>query len=261
MSIIRATIGVRLLLVAIALSAPAAAWAQGIAIPAAPALAVPMSPTPQFTRTYGLKDFSYLVIPAWGFTGFTALDSGLFSANGFGSRFCTAQCVFEAPLTLPAGANLLSLSLDGCDESGSAAAEFLLVAAGLGESGNSVLGNFTTGGAETEGCHFFSGLLPPHTIDNIFKTYFVQVRLTGTNNAVRFQSVRVLYELQVSPAPATATFNDVPTTHPFFPFVEALAKAGITGGCGGGNYCPDSPVTRGQMAKFMSTALGLHFAP
>jgi S-layer family protein len=58
------------------------------------------------------------------------------------------------------------------------------------------------------------------------------------------------YKLQVSPAPANATFGDVPTSHPFFQFVEALAKSGITGGCGGGNYCPDNPVTRGQMAVF-----------
>jgi hypothetical protein len=42
---------------------------------------------------------------------------------------------------------------------------------------------------------------------------------------------------------------------------EALLAAGITGGCGGGAYCPDSPVTRGQMAVFLSRALGLHFAP
>ena len=54
---------------------------------------------------------------------------------------------------------------------------------------------------------------------------------------------------RVSPAPATATF------------VEALAKSGITAGCGGGNYCPHAPLTPGQMAVFLSKALGLHFAP
>lgn len=50
-----------------------------------------------------------------------------------------------------------------------------------------------------------------------------------------------------------------PTTHPFFRYVEALAAAGITGGCAPVSYCPDAPVTRGQMAVFLSTALGLHF--
>jgi hypothetical protein len=67
------------------------------------------------------------------------------------------------------------------------------------------------------------------------------------------------YKLQVSPAPAVATFADVPTTHPFFQFIEALVASGITAGCGGGNFCPDTPLTRGQMAVFLAAALGLHF--
>jgi hypothetical protein len=66
--------------------------------------------------------------------------------------------------------------------------------------------------------------------------------------------------LQVSPAPATASFpNDVPTSHPYFRFVEALKASGITGGCGTGSYCPDAAVTRGQMAVFLATALGLNW--
>lgn len=56
-----------------------------------------------------------------------------------------------------------------------------------------------------------------------------------------------------------ASFGDVPTGHPFFQFVEALADSGITAGCGSGNYCPDLPLTRGQMAVFLSKALGLHW--
>jgi hypothetical protein len=63
----------------------------------------------------------------------------------------------------------------------------------------------------------------------------------------------------VSTAPGSPTFNDVPTNHPFFQYIEALSKSGITGGCGAGNYCPDNPVTRGQMAVFLSKALGLSF--
>lgn len=67
------------------------------------------------------------------------------------------------------------------------------------------------------------------------------------------------YRLPVSPAPGTATFNDVPTSHPFFQYVEALAASGVTAGCGNGNFCPDQPVTRGQMAVLLSKALGLHW--
>jgi len=74
-----------------------------------------------------------------------------------------------------------------------------------------------------------------------------------------FGGVEVWWHRTVSAAPASATFADVPTSHVFFQFVEALAASGITGGCGGGNFCPDAPVTRGQMAVFLSRALGLHF--
>lgn len=82
-----------------------------------------------------------------------------------------------------------------------------------------------------------------------------------SDGSLSLGAVVVTWRRTVSPAPGTATFpNDVPTTHPFFRFVEALAAAGITGGCAGGSYCPDSPVTRGQMAVFLAAALGLHWA-
>ena len=65
--------------------------------------------------------------------------------------------------------------------------------------------------------------------------------------------------LDVTPAPPTASFNDVPTSHPYFQFIEALKASGITGGCQASPplYCPDNPVTRGQMAVFLAKALGL----
>jgi hypothetical protein len=67
------------------------------------------------------------------------------------------------------------------------------------------------------------------------------------------------WHLQVSPAPLSASFGDVPTDHPYFRFIEALADSGITVGCGGGNYCPGSFITRGEMAVFLAKALGLNW--
>jgi hypothetical protein len=87
----------------------------------------------------------------------------------------------------------------------------------------------------------------------------VQYTDTNASPLVYFGWVEIWWHRVVSPAPATATFNDVPTSHPFFQYVEALAASGITGGCGGGNYCPNNPVTRGQMAVFLAKALGLHW--
>jgi cysteine-rich repeat protein len=41
----------------------------------------------------------------------------------------------------------------------------------------------------------------------------------------------------------------------FDSWIEDLAGRGITGGCGGGNYCPGNTVTRGQMAVFLLKSL------
>ena len=50
-----------------------------------------------------------------------------------------------------------------------------------------------------------------------------------------------------------APFSDVPAGHAFRPWIDALVQAGITGGCATNpaRYCPDSPVTRAQMAVFL----------
>jgi virginiamycin B lyase len=47
------------------------------------------------------------------------------------------------------------------------------------------------------------------------------------------------------------SFADVPTTYPFYAYIENLFHSGATGGCGGGLYCPTGTVTRGQMAVFL----------
>ncbi|PYQ57420.1 MAG: hypothetical protein DMF53_22740, partial [Acidobacteria bacterium] len=61
-----------------------------------------------------------------------------------------------------------------------------------------------------------------------------------------------------NPPPATGTrFGDVPANYWAARFIEQLAADGITSGCGGGSYCPDQPITRGEMAVFLATAFGL----
>jgi hypothetical protein len=57
------------------------------------------------------------------------------------------------------------------------------------------------------------------------------------------------------PACSGTVFLDVPCTGgPFDPWIEELASLGVTGGCGGGNYCPNAAVTRQQMAVFLLKA-------
>jgi hypothetical protein len=55
--------------------------------------------------------------------------------------------------------------------------------------------------------------------------------------------------------PGSEMFADVPAASPFCSWIEELARRGITGGCGGGNYCPLATVTREQMAVFQVGAL------
>jgi hypothetical protein len=58
------------------------------------------------------------------------------------------------------------------------------------------------------------------------------------------------------PTPPSQRFLDVPPSNPFYRFIEQMAVRQITSSCGGGNYCPTDPVTRGQMAAFIIKALG-----
>ncbi len=107
-----------------------------------------------------------------------------------------------------------------------------------------------------------SGVVPGssgYTVNNRDCYYLARVFFEDPSSDLALQKIRYQWKRDVSPAPAVATFGDVPTSHPFFQFVEALAASGITAGCGGGNYCPDDGLTRGQMAVFLSKALGLYF--
>jgi hypothetical protein len=59
------------------------------------------------------------------------------------------------------------------------------------------------------------------------------------------------------PACTTAPFGDVPASSPYCRWIRELVGRGITAGCGNGNFCPDAPVTRGQMGVFLPTTFSL----
>jgi hypothetical protein len=64
------------------------------------------------------------------------------------------------------------------------------------------------------------------------------------------------YGICYVPPPCTGIFDDVACTpgSGFGDWIEELAAQGITGGCGGNNYCPTNPVRRDQMAVFLLKA-------
>ncbi len=61
----------------------------------------------------------------------------------------------------------------------------------------------------------------------------------------------------VPPACVTPTFGDVPCSSPFARWIEELVRRAIVIGCGGGNYCPSTAVTRGQMAVLLTATFHL----
>ena len=50
------------------------------------------------------------------------------------------------------------------------------------------------------------------------------------------------------------SFGDVPRTSGFYRFVETILHHNLTGGCGGGNFCPLAATPREQMAVFVLVA-------
>jgi hypothetical protein len=237
---------------------------------------------PQRPLTYGTKNVSYIEVPANAFfpgnssAAWTSLDFGR------GQRYGTSASLdFVAPLRLPAGAQVVYLELDGNDNNATAAVYGSLTVCNFEMTGctyhpvtGSSIGNDCTvsgficsGVAATPG----NGELINNTVDitadgifvdNFFNTYSLLAETNGaTDGSVAIGGMIVGYILQVSPAPPTATFNDVPTTDGAFQFIEAFNAAGITSGCSVSPplYCPDANVTRRQMAVFFAKALGLQF--
>jgi hypothetical protein len=244
---------------AVALGLPAVLPAEELSTRRSEARDVEVIAPSSEARTFGTASTTALVIGASEFDPLFSGTTWLYS----GSALKTASDEMVAWVRLPAGAVVNSVQVEGCDLNAGTQMTFQLVRV-HSPTGPVVplTATASTGVSATPGCGFFSvtplPAVSPVVIDNVNNTYLI---LVTTGAGTSFRAVRVYYNLQVSPAPGSATFGDVPTSHPFFQFVEALVASGITVGCGGGNYCPDAPLTRGQMAVFLSKALGLHFAP
>ena len=59
------------------------------------------------------------------------------------------------------------------------------------------------------------------------------------------------------PACPPSPFSDVSSSSSFCPWIKEIAARGITAGCGGGAFCPENLVTRGQMSVFLATNFSL----
>lgn len=80
---------------------------------------------------------------------------------------------------------------------------------------------------------------------------------TLTRDQMAVFLLKAKYGSGYMPPDPVGMFLDVPVSSPYARWIEKLAQDGITSGCGGGNYCPTTPVTRDQMAVFLVTTFGL----
>jgi len=71
--------------------------------------------------------------------------------------------------------------------------------------------------------------------------------------------LRAKHGADYGPPSPEGTFNDVPMSYWAAGWIEQLASEGITSGCGNGNFCPEEPVTRAQMAVFLVRTFNLNF--
>jgi hypothetical protein len=71
--------------------------------------------------------------------------------------------------------------------------------------------------------------------------------------------LRGIHGFSYNPPPVGSStgFADVPTTYWAAAWIKQLAAEGITGGCGSGNYCPETPVNRAQMSVFLVRTFNL----
>jgi hypothetical protein len=226
--------------------------------------AQPMKAT-QAPDTYGTTYTSFYRMGASEFTGMDVpgVDdwSDTYYLDGTYRRYGTiANAWLIGTPHLPSGAQLISIRVNDCVNSdGTLYGQ--VVSCNYYGSSCTELAPITT----IQGCGYdyidLSGA--GFVVDNSPNGNQLVIRLVtqNTDGTDSFAGVTVEYQLQVSPAPAVATFNDVPTSDFGFQYIEALFASGITGGCSASPplYCPDNFVTRRQMGIFIAKALGLHF--
>jgi S-layer homology domain len=208
---------------------------------------------------FGTQDQTITVVSGLNFSGAGGRDYVTFSYVFPG---CLPPCpgVYQihSTFSLPAGAVIESIGINSTSDV-TAVMNFSLYS--RDENGATAdLGNYSIPVHPVFDTDYFDFNFP--IPGNRGLTFVIVVRSELSDDGDFTQRVgyaEVRWRRTVSSPPATPSFGDVPGSHPFFQFIEALASSGITGGCGGGNYCPEAALTRGQMAVFLSKALGLHW--
>lgn len=224
---------------------------------------------PRGGESYG-PGANYLVIPSAAFMPDTQATT--YSVDSHGYIFTSLGATFRAPVDLPAGASVVNVCVFTYDGDTAFNVGVQWEAREMGDSDanpkEALLGITSTPSSGAPGYALTCVPLSSPTLIREFQDldgdglshytwYRVSVGMGG--GLAGFGGAVITWLRTVSPAPASATFGDVPTNFLYFRAIEALAASGITSGCGGGNFCPNGNVTRGEMAAFLARALGLHW--
>ena len=175
---------------------------------------------------------------------------------------------FWAPVQLPTGAHVVFLDLYYYDTEAASDLVIEMIEHGGGGGLTGPPSSHLTASVSSTGSggYGYSAMPVDYVVNNNVALdpagaqLILSADFSSNSGSQKFKAVDIWWHREVSPAPAQPTFLDVPPSDFGFQYIEALADSNITGGCGGGNYCPDSPVTRRQMAIFIAKALGLHWS-
>jgi len=207
---------------------------------------------------FGPSNLTHVRVSPFEFQSVSAIAGDRVPGPGW-TFYGSGDGIWGAPVHLPGGSLLKRIELDYCDTNVNQDHLVLKLweCDNQWTSCNSVPG--TTLESVSGGCSFVASDTVSQRIDNYHHGYALTVNFNAFDGTNALGGAILSYQLDVSPAPGTPTFGDVPPSDPAFQFIEALVASGITAGCAGGNYCPDAPLTRGQMAVFLAKALGLQW--
>jgi hypothetical protein len=191
-----------------------------------------------------------------------SVSSLLYDANG-GATTISITAPGSCPWTVTADSPWIVVSGATGKGNGAFPVTILPNSTGLQENGNLYVGSQTIPVTERGTAQVFADVSPADY-------YFDAVNLLATKgithgcsttdycpaeNVTRAEMaifiVRAIIgsdNFTYNPAPY---FNDVPATAFGFAWIQEMYELGITTGCGGGDYCPNSDVTRAQMAVFI----------
>jgi len=171
---------------------------------------------------------------------------------------------FVASLSLPAGAVIDYVGLGSCDQAGGNVEATIYLQPADGSAYSTIADLLSSAHGSTTPCavDYNPTALAYTNTQNSAQSLQVDIYEPPTapvDGSVEFGSVEVWWHPSVSPAPGSPTFGDVQPGDFAFKQIEALVAAGVTGGCGGGNFCPTRNVTRAEVAVFIAKALGLYW--